>query len=148
MGRINMKTLKQILEEKKIQEIISISPDNLVFDALVIMAEKHIGALAVMEKGKLVGIFSERDYAREVALKEKKSKTTTIREVMTSKLIFGQANEFADSAMSTMSNKRIRHLPVMVGDEMIGMLSIGDLVKATIEYQEELIQQLESYIRS
>ncbi|MGJ8619385.1 MAG: CBS domain-containing protein [Methylophilaceae bacterium] len=143
-----MKTLKQILEEKQIQEIISISPEKMVFDALVIMAEKHIGALAVMESGKLVGIFSERDYAREVALKEKKSRSTTISEVMTSKLIFGQANDSADSAMNTMSNKRIRHLPVMDGSDMIGMLSIGDLVKATIEYQEELINQLESYIRS
>ncbi len=143
-----MKTLKQILEEKQIQEIINISPEKMVFDALVIMAEKHIGALAVMENGKLVGIFSERDYAREVALKEKKSRSTPISEVMTSKLIFGQANDSADSAMNTMSNKRIRHLPVMDGNDMIGMLSIGDLVKATIEYQEELINQLESYIRS
>ncbi len=143
-----MKTLKQILEEKQIQEIISISPEKMVFEALVIMAEKHIGALAVIENGKLVGIFSERDYAREVALKEKKSKTTPISEVMTSKLIYGQANDLVDSAMNTMSNKRIRHLPVMDGNDMIGMLSIGDLVKATIEYQEELINQLESYIRS
>lgn len=143
-----MKTLKQILNEKKIQEIISISPEKLVFEALGLMAEKHIGALAVIEDGKLVGIFSERDYAREVALKDKSSRSTTISEVMTSKLIYGQANDLADSAMSTMSNKRIRHLPVMDGDELLGMLSIGDLVKATIEYQEELIQQLESYIRS
>ena len=143
-----MKSLKQILEEKQIQEIISISPEKMVFEALVIMAEKHIGALAVIENGKLVGIFSERDYAREVALKEKKSKSTPISEVMTSKLIYGQANDLVDSAMNTMSNKRIRHLPVMDGNDMIGMLSIGDLVKATIEYQEELITQLESYIRS
>ena len=143
-----MKTLKQILEEKQIKEIISISPEKMVFEALVIMAEKHIGALAVIENGKLVGIFSERDYAREVALKEKKSKTTSISEVMTSKLIYGQANDLVDSAMNTMSNKRIRHLPVMDGNNMIGMLSIGDLVKATIEYQEELINQLETYIRS
>jgi CBS domain-containing protein len=143
-----MKSLKQILEEKQIQEIISISPEKMVFEALVIMAEKRIGAIAVIENGKLVGIFSERDYAREVALKEKKSKSTPISEVMTSKLIYGQANDLVDSAMNTMSNKRIRHLPVMDGKDMIGMLSIGDLVKATIEYQEELIAQLESYIRS
>jgi CBS domain-containing protein len=143
-----MKSLKQILEEKQIQEIISISPEKMVFEALVIMAEKRIGAIAVIENGKLVGIFSERDYAREVALKEKKSKSTPINEVMTSKLIYGQANDLVDSAMNTMSNKRIRHLPVMDGNDMIGMLSIGDLVKATIEYQEELITQLESYIRS
>jgi CBS domain-containing protein len=143
-----MKTLKQILNEKKIQETIGIAPDKLVFEALGLMAEKRIGALAVIENGKIVGIFSERDYAREVALKDKSSRSTTISEVMTSKLIYGQANDLVDSAMSTMSNKRIRHLPVMDGETLLGMLSIGDLVKATIEYQEELIQQLESYIRS
>jgi CBS domain-containing protein len=137
-----MKTLQQILND------ISITPDKLVFDALVIMAEKRIGALAVMENNKLVGIFSERDYAREVALKNKASRTTNINEVMTTTLIYAQAADLVDSAMSTMSNKRIRHLPVMDGDNMVGMLSIGDLVKATIEYQAELIQQLESYIRS
>jgi len=142
-----MKTLKQILKDKQLQELIYISPDQVVFDALVIMADKHIGALAVMDNDELIGIFSERDYAREVTLKDKSSKSTTIREVMTSKLIYGQADELVDSAMNTMSNRRIRHLPVMEGDNLLGMLSIGDLVKATIEYQEELIQQLESYIR-
>jgi len=143
-----MKTLKQILKEKQHQEIISIAPDKTVFEALGLMAEKGIGALAVMENNTLVGIFSERDYAREVALKNKASRTTTVSEVMTSKLSYGQASDFVASAMNTMTNKRVRHLPVMEEDEMIGMLSIGDLVKATIEYQEELIQQLESYIRS
>jgi len=142
-----MKTLQQILNDKQHQEIISISPEKLVFDALEIMAEKHIGALAVMDGGKLVGIFSERDYAREVTLKGKSAKECQIRDVMTSKLIYGQASDLVDSAMNTMSNKRIRHLPVMDGDNMVGMLSIGDLVKATIEYQESLIEQLESYIR-
>ncbi len=143
-----MKTLKQTLKAKQHQEIISIAPDKSIFEALGLMAEKGIGALAVMENNKLVGIFSERDYAREVALKNKSSRTTNVSEVMSSKLIFGQANDFVDSAMNTMTNKRVRHLPVMEDNEMIGMLSIGDLVKATIEYQEELIAQLESYIRS
>lgn len=142
-----MKTLQQILNDKQHQEIISITPNQLVFDALGIMAEKHIGALAVIDGGKLVGIFSERDYAREVALQNKSSRTTKISEVMTTTLIRAQAADLVDSAMNTMSNKRIRHLPVMDGDKMVGMLSIGDLVKATIEYQESLIQQLESYIR-
>lgn len=143
-----MRTLQQILKDKQHQEIISISPDKLVFDALGIMAEKRIGALAVMENDKLVGIFSERDYAREVVLQNKSSKSTNISEVMTTTLIYGQAADLVDSAMSTMSNKRIRHLPVMNGDNLVGMLSIGDLVKATIEYQEDCIQQLESYINS
>lgn len=142
-----MKTLQQILKDKQHQEIISVEPDTVVFDALGLMAEKHIGALAVIENDALVGIFSERDYAREVTLKGKSSRDTNIREVMTSKLIKGQASDLVDSAMHTMSNKRIRHLPVMDGDKLAGMLSIGDLVKATIEYQESLIQQLESYIR-
>lgn len=142
-----MKTLQQILNEKQHQEIISVSPDTLVFDALGIMAEKHIGALAVMQGSQLVGIFSERDYAREVTLKGKSSRDTLIEEVMTTKLIRADASDLVDSAMNTMSNKRIRHLPVMDGDKMAGMLSIGDLVKSTIEYQESLIQQLESYIR-
>lgn len=141
-----MKTLKQILDEKVQENIISVTPDTTVYDALIIMAEKHIGALAIMENDTLVGIFSERDYAREVTLKGKSSRETAIKEVMTSKLIYGQATDLVDSAMSTMSNKRIRHLPVMDGDEVLGMLSIGDLVKATIAYQEHLIQQLESYI--
>jgi len=143
-----MRTLQQILKDKQHQEIISISQDKLVFDALGIMAEKRIGALAVMENDKLVGIFSERDYAREVVLQNKSSKSTNISEVMTTTLIYGQAADLVDSAMSTMSNKRIRHLPVMNGDNLVGMLSIGDLVKATIEYQEDCIQQLESYINS
>ena len=143
-----MKSLKQILEDKTQQSIISVTPETLVYDALIIMADKHIGALAIMEGDALVGIFSERDYAREVTLKGKSSRETAIKEVMTSKLIYGQANDLVDSAMSTMSNKRIRHLPVMDGNEVLGMLSIGDLVKETIAYQEELIQQLESYITS
>jgi len=143
-----MKTLKQILNEKQHQEIISIAPDKLVFDALGIMAEKQIGALAVIENNKLVGIFSERDYAREVALKNKTSRDTHIHEGMSTSITRAHADDLVDSAMSTMSNKRIRHLPVMSGDNLVGMLSIGDLVKATIDYQADLIQQLESYIRS
>lgn len=143
-----MKTLQQILNDKKHQEIISVPPEKLVFDALGIMAEKHIGALAVMEGNKLVGIFSERDYAREVTLKNKSSKSTKISEVMTSKLIYGQATDLVDSAMDTMSNKRIRHLPVMDGDNVVGMLSIGDLVKEMLEYQKDLIEQFQSYVCS
>jgi CBS domain-containing protein len=143
-----MKTLQQILKEKQHQETISIAPENTVYDALKLMAEKHIGALAVIKSDKLVGIFSERDYARDVALKGKAAETTLIKEIMTTNLISCQATDLVDSAMNTMSDKRIRHMPVMEDGNMIGMLSIGDLVKATIEYQAELIEQLESYIRS
>ncbi|MES2502797.1 MAG: CBS domain-containing protein [Pseudomonadota bacterium] len=142
-----MKTLQQILNDKKHKEVISIAPNRPVFDALVILAEYKIGALAVIEDGKLVGIFSERDYAREVILKGRSSKTTQISEVMTDKVIFGKADDLVESAMSMMSEKRIRHLPVLNGEELAGMLSLGDLVKETISYQQRLIAELEQYIR-
>ena len=142
-----MKTLLQIINDKKHKEVISIAPNRPVFDALVILAEYKIGALAVMQDGKLVGIFSERDYAREVILQGRSSKTTQISEVMTIKVISGNPDDLVDKAMALMSEKNIRHLPVMDGDKMIGMLSIGDLVKETIAYQQRLIAELESYIK-
>lgn len=142
-----MKTLQQILNEKKHKELISIAPDRPVFDALVILAEYKIGALAVMQGDKLVGIFSERDYAREIVLQGRSSKTTQIHEVMSSKLITGKPDDLVDAAMSLMSEKRIRHLPIMDGDKVLGMLSLGDLVKETITHQQYLIKQLENYIR-
>ena len=142
-----MKTLLQVLSDKKHKEIISIAPNRPVFDALVILAEYKIGALAVMEGDKLVGIFSERDYAREVILQGRSSKTTQIAEVMTAKVITGKPDDMVDKTLNLMSEKRFRHLPVLEGDKMIGMLSIGDLVKETIAYQQRLIAGLESYIK-
>lgn len=142
-----MKTLQQVLNEKKHKEIISIAPNRPVFDALVILAEYKIGALAVIEEGNLVGIFSERDYAREVVLKGRSSKTTQISEIMTSKVIVGKADDLVEPTMSMMSEKRIRHLPVLHHDALLGMLSLGDLVKETIAYQQKLIKELEQYIR-
>ena len=142
-----MKTLLQIINDKKHKEIISIAPNRPVFDALVILAEYKIGALAVMQDGKLVGIFSERDYAREVILQGRSSKTTQISEVMTAKVITGKPTDLTDAVMSMMSEKRIRHLPIVDGDKVIGMLSLGDLVKETIAYQQLLIKELESYIK-
>lgn len=142
-----MKTLQQILNEKKNKELISIAPDRPVFDALVILAEYKIGALAIMQGDKLVGIFSERDYAREIVLQGRSSKTTQIHEVMSSNLITGKPDDLVDAAMSLMSEKRIRHLPIMDGDKVLGMLSLGDLVKETITHQQYLIKQLENYIR-
>jgi CBS domain-containing protein len=142
-----MKTLLQIINDKKHKEVISIAPNRPVFDALVILAEYKIGALAVIENGKLVGIFSERDYAREVVLLGRSSKTTHISEVMTAEVITGNAHDLTESAMSTMSEKHIRHLPVVDGDKLIGILSLGDLVKETIAYQQRLIKELESYIK-
>ena len=142
-----MKTLLQVLNDKKHKEVISIAPNRPVFDALVILAEYKIGALAVMEDNKLVGIFSERDYAREVVLKGRSSKTTHISEVMTAKVITGKPDDLVEAAMGMMADKHIRHLPVVNNDELIGMLSLGDLVKETIQYQQRLIKELEQYIR-
>ena len=142
-----MKTLLQIINDKKHKEVISIAPNRPVFDALVILAEYKIGALAVMQDAKLVGIFSERDYAREVVLQGRSSKTTQISEVMTAKVITGKPTDLTDAVMSMMSEKRIRHLPIVDGDKVIGMLSLGDLVKETIAYQQLLIKELESYIK-
>ena len=142
-----MKTLLQILKDKNHKEIISIAPNRPVFDALVILAEYKIGALAVIENSKLVGIFSERDYAREVVLQGRSSKTTQIHEVMTTKVITGKPSDLVEKAMAIMSEKHIRHLPVVDDDKVLGMLSLGDMVKETIAYQQRLIKELETYIR-
>ncbi|MEY3862367.1 MAG: hypothetical protein RIR60_733 [Pseudomonadota bacterium] len=141
-----MKTIQQLLASKKHQEVISIAPHRPVFDALVVMAEYEIGALMVLEGEKLVGIFSERDYAREVVLKGKSSKTTAVSEVMTANVISVKLSDTVEQAMTVMTEKRIRHLPVLDNAKVVGMLSIGDLVKETIAYQQGLIKQLESYI--
>ena len=141
-----MKTLLQILKNKNQKELISIQPDRPVFDALVILAEYKIGALAIMQADKLVGIFSERDYAREVVLKGRSSKTTQIQDVMTTKIISGKPDDLVDSAMSLMSEKHIRHLPVVDDNRLIGMISIGDVVKHIIEEQKSIIAHLENYI--
>ena len=142
-----MKTLQQVLNEKYHRVLISIAPHRPVFDALMILAEYKIGALAVMDGDKLVGIFSERDYAREVVLQGRSSKTTHIVDVMTAKVITGKPDDFVDSAMRMMSEKKFRHLPVVDGEKVLGMLSIGDLVKETIDDQQRAIQALESYIK-
>jgi CBS domain-containing protein len=142
-----MKTLQQVLNDKKHKEIISIAPHRPVFDALMILAEYKIGALAVMQNDKLVGIFSERDYAREVVLQGRSSKSTAIAEVMTAKVITAKPSDLVEASLQLMTEKHFRHLPVLDGDKMIGMLSLGDLVKETIQYQQRLISELESYIK-
>ena len=141
-----MKTLQQLLNNKKHKEVISIAPHRPVFDALVVLAEYKIGALVVIDGSKLVGIFSERDYAREIILKGKSSKTTAISEVMSTNVLTVKPNDTVEQAMSIMSDKHIRHLPVLEDNKVVGMLSIGDLVKETIDYQQRLIKQLEGYI--
>ena len=140
-----MKIVKHILKEKG-QRFWSVAPDTLVIDALKLMAEKEVGALLVLDGGKLIGIMSERDYARKVILKVKSSLDTPVREIMTSKVFFIRPAQTVEECMALMTDKHIRHLPVMEGDKVVGVISIGDLVKATIEEKDFLIKQLENYI--
>lgn len=144
-----MKTVRQLLDAKG-GPTLSVSSDATVYEALVIMAEKHIGALLVMDEERLVGIFSERDYARNVVLKGKSSKDTPIKEIMTpgTLLITVNPGQTVEECLNLVTDKRIRHLPVLEEGKVVGVVSIGDLVKATIEYQQFLIKQLESYIHS
>jgi CBS domain-containing protein len=141
-----MKTVRQLLEIKG-YEVLSVTPESQVYDALVIMAQHHVGALVVLDGEKLVGIFSERDYARSVVLKGKSSKTTAISEIMSTTVITVNPDNTVEDCMHLVSGKRIRHLPVLENNKVIGILSIGDLVKETIDYQAFLIMQLELYIQ-
>lgn len=144
-----MKTVGQLLQVKG-HEVLSIGPDATVYEALVVMANEHVGALMVMQDSALVGIFSERDYARGVALKGKSSKEMPVSEIMTPQhcLITVTPKATVQECLDLVSDKRIRHLPVLDGEKVVGLVSIGDLVKETIEYQKFLINQLESYIKS
>ncbi|GAB4415332.1 MAG: CBS domain-containing protein [Anaerolineae bacterium] len=140
-----MKTVRQLLQTKG-TEVWSIGPEALVIEALKVMAEKGVGALVVLDAGRVVGILSERDYARKVSLLGKSSKTTPVREIMTEKVVFVRPEQTVEDCMALMTSKRIRHLPVMDGDRLIGVISIGDVVKEVISHQEFLIGQLENYI--
>jgi len=140
-----MKTVHQLLEVKG-SAVVSIAPDANVFEALKVMAEREIGAILVVDGGQLVGILSERDYARKVVLKGRSSQETRVREIMTDRVICARPEHTVPECMALMTSKRIRHLPVMDGDRLAGVLSIGDLVKETISEQEMIIRQLETYI--
>lgn len=142
-----MKTASQLLAEKN-HRIETIAPNVHVFDALKLMLEKNIGSLLVVEFGKLVGIFTERDYARKLVLQGKSSQNTLVRDVMSTKLITVQPNNTLDFCMQLVTEKRIRHLPVMDQGRLVGMLSIGDLLKAALAEQAATIAQLEAYINS
>ena len=140
-----MKTVRQILDSKG-YDVWSVGPDDTVFDSLKVMADKGIGALLVMHDDKLVGIVTERDYARKVILEGKSSKTATVREVMTTSVLCVAPERTVDECMALMTDKRARHLPVLDHKRVIGLVSIGDLVKATISEQQILIDQLQNYI--
>jgi CBS domain-containing protein len=142
-----MKTAKQLLANKP-KGVVSIAPDDNVLEALKRMADHDIGALVVLEGEKLVGILSERDYARKIVLLGKSSRDTLVREIMTHRVLCVSPSQMVDECMELMTQKRCRHLPVVEDKHVIGILSIGDLVKETISEQLETIHQLESYIRS
>ena len=140
-----MKLVKHILDSKE-NVIWHITPDKSVLDAIKLMAEKKIGALLVMENEKLVGIISERDYARKVILQGKSSKQTPVRDIMTANVHRILPEQTVEDCMEIMTEKRFRHLPVLEGEKVVGVLSIGDLVKAIIAEQQFTIEQLEGYI--
>ena len=140
-----MATVKQILQDKG-HEVWSVGPEVSVYDAIAMMADKEVGALVVMDADKLVGVFTERDYARKVVLQGRSSKDTRIRDIMTSRVAYARPDQSVEECMAVMTEKRIRHLPVMEGEQMLGIISIGDLVKAIIEEQQHVIDQLEQYI--
>jgi CBS domain-containing protein len=140
-----MTTVRSILLSKG-NEIWSITPDVLVFDALKVMAEKNIGALLVMSGDNLIGIFSERDYARKVVLKGESSHKITIKDIMTSNVISVNPEQSIEECMALMTSKHIRHLPVKENNKLIGLISIGDVVKAIISQHEDTIKHLKNYI--
>src|SRR5437870_9026667 len=140
-----MKTVKQLLESKA-AGVVTIAPEASVFEALELMAAKDIGAVVVTQDNRVVGIMSERDYARKVILHHKSSKDIPVAQIMTDKVLYVRPTQTVDQCMALMTDKHIRHLPVLDGERLIGVLSIGDLVKATISEQDFVIKQLESYI--
>ncbi len=140
-----MATVKQLLQGKG-HDVWSLGPEDSVYDAIELMANKEVGALVVTDGDSLVGVLSERDYARKVVLQGKSSKGTKIKEIMTSRVAYARPEQTVEECMALMTDKRIRHLPVMDGDELLGVISIGDLVKAIIEEQQHVIEQLEQYI--
>ena len=142
-----MRTVRQLLESKA-PEVFAIGPDQPVLDAIRLMADKRIGALLVMQGGRMVGIVSERDYARKIVLQGRSSATTPVSEIMTGQVVSVRLDDTTDRCMQLVTDRRIRHLPVLEGDAVLGVVSIGDLVKAVIEDQQVEIDQLQRYIAS
>lgn len=141
----SMKLVQHLLD-KKGRAIFSVGPDDSVFNAIKIMAEKGIGALVVMTGDSLQGILSERDYARKVIIKGRSSETTRVAEIMTADVLTTSSSQTVNQCMNLMTEKKIRHLPVIEDDKVVGVISIGDLVEAIISDQQEAIEHLEHYI--
>ena len=139
--------IKDLLKIKN-KNIWTIEPGATVYDAISEMANKQIGALVVLEDKKVIGIITERDYARKVILQDKSSKDTLVREIMTDRVIYVKPDQKIEDCMALMTKKQIRHLPVLDGDRLVGMISIGDVVKTLISEKEFLIDQLTRYISS
>ena len=142
-----MRTVRQLLDMKS-PEIHSISPDAPVIDAIRLMAERRIGALLVMDGPRLAGMLSERDYARKIVLQGRSSRDTMVREIMTADVVSVSPEDNSDRCMQLVTDSRIRHLPVVENGQVIGLISIGDLVKATIEAQRQELDHLQRYIAS
>jgi CBS domain-containing protein len=142
-----VKRVRDILERKG-HDVWSVESTTSVYDAMKLMADKGVGALLVLDGTKVVGIVSERDYARKVILLGRASKTTTVQEIMTTRVAYAELDQNVEECMAVMTEKRIRHLPVMVGGQVRGVISIGDLVKSIIDEQKFIIEQLERYITS
>ncbi|KAF0250564.1 MAG: yhcVH [bacterium] len=140
-----MSTVNQLLRRKS-STVYSVTPDTTVFDALTLMAEKEIGVVVVLENQKLVGTMSERDYARKIILKGKSSKETFVHEIMADSLLIIEPGTTVQECMSLMTDTRMRHLPVVSKGDLVGLVSIGDVVKYVIDEQEFMIKQLEAYI--
>ena len=142
-----MRTVRQLLGSKT-PEVISVSPDASVLDAIKLMAEKGVGAVLAMQGARLCGIVSERDYARKVVLQGRSSSNTPVRDIMTAKVVTVGPDDSVDHCMQIVTEHRIRHLPVVEGEAIVGVISIGDLVKAVIEDQQVELDQLQRYIAS
>lgn len=141
-----MQTAASILQSKPSQAVHTIPPEASVFDAIRLMADNHIGALIVMADTKVLGIVTERDYARKIVLLSRSSKETLVREIMTSDVLYVRPERTSHECMALMTDSRVRHLPVMNGEKLLGLISIGDLVKDIISEQQFIIEQFQHYI--
>jgi CBS domain-containing protein len=141
-----MSTVAGVLRAKPVQTVYSIGPDASVLDAIRMMADKGIGAVLVMDGGRIVGIVTERDYARKIVLMARTSKDTPVRDVMTFPVMYVRPDQTTEECMALMTENRVRHLPVLDGESLLGLISIGDLVKDIISEQRFIIEQMQQYI--